>query len=108
MNGDLTSTRDHPRAAFQSVSALHCCKFPFACATIRVYPERPMVVTVHIGSQVTAVAGAGLEPAISAYETERITIFHIPQYKIKDSTKRLLGFMNLIVVRTRFELVTLP
>ena len=24
------------------------------------------------------VAGAGLEPAISAYETERITIFHIP------------------------------
>ena len=79
-----------------------------SCATIRVYPERPMVVTVHIGSQVTAVAGAGLEPAISAYETERITIFHIPQYKIKDPTKRLLGFMNLIVVRTRFELVTLP
>jgi hypothetical protein len=38
------------------------------------------------------VAGAGLEPAISAYETERITIFHIPQY----------------VVRTGFEPVTLP
>jgi hypothetical protein len=28
------------------------------------------------------VAGAGLEPAISAYETERITIFHIPLYII--------------------------
>ena len=26
------------------------------------------------------VAEAGLEPAISAYETERITIFHIPLY----------------------------
>ena len=26
------------------------------------------------------VAEAGLEPAISAYETERITIFHIPRY----------------------------
>ena len=42
--------------------------------------------------QILLVAGAGLEPAISAYETERITIFHILQY----------------VVRTRFELVTLP
>lgn len=29
------------------------------------------------------VAGAGLEPAISAYETERITIFHIPLFCIR-------------------------
>ena len=37
------------------------------------------------------VAGAGLEPTISAYETERITIFHIPLYLIlmKDSNLRL-------------------
>ena len=28
------------------------------------------------------VAGAGFEPTISAYETERITIFHIPRYVV--------------------------
>ena len=29
------------------------------------------------------VAGAGLEPTIWAYETQRITIFHIPLYVVR-------------------------
>lgn len=32
----------------------------------------------------TLVAEAGLEPAILAYETRRITIFHTPRYKVSE------------------------
>ena len=52
---------------------------------LSVYPcDTPLHVCHSTLCIILSVAGAGLEPAILAYETRRITNFHIPLFVVKE------------------------